>query len=182
MFLLGFIDSAGIPVAAGMDALIILIGVKAPSRAYLTALVAVMGSLGGNLLLFYGARKGGQRFAEKQGGAPRDSRFRQWFVRYGLSTVFIPAVVPLIPLPLKVFVITAGVLRTSPVQFTLVVLLARAIHYFGVAWLAIQLGNATTDYLKSHVWHLAGGAVLLAALLYGVVRYGEKRRASIAGE
>jgi len=142
----------------------------------------MLGSLGGNLLLFYGARKGGQRFAEKRGVAQRDSRFRQWFVRYGLSTVFVPAVVPLIPLPLKVFVITAGVLRTSPLQFALVIVLARVIRYFGVAWLAIQLGSSTTDYLKSHVWHLSGGAVLLVALLYALVRYGERRRASAAGQ
>ena len=51
--------SAGIPVAAGMDALVILIGIKAPERAYWTALLAVVGSLGGNLVLYYVARRGG---------------------------------------------------------------------------------------------------------------------------
>jgi hypothetical protein len=30
---LAFIDSAGIPVASGMDALVILVAAKAPSRA-----------------------------------------------------------------------------------------------------------------------------------------------------
>ncbi len=55
----------------------------------------------------------------------KPQKFRQWFQRYGLVTVFIPAVVPFIPLPLKVFVVSAGVLHTGLAQF-LAVMLRRA--------------------------------------------------------
>ena len=55
ILLLAFIDSAGIPVASGMDALVILVAVKAPSRAYFAASLGVLGSLIGNLVLFMAA-------------------------------------------------------------------------------------------------------------------------------
>jgi hypothetical protein len=44
VFLLGFIDSLGIPLPATMDALLVLVAVKAPHRAYFTALMAVLGA------------------------------------------------------------------------------------------------------------------------------------------
>jgi hypothetical protein len=43
VFLLGFIDSLGIPLPATMDALLVLVAVKAPQRAYFTALMGVLG-------------------------------------------------------------------------------------------------------------------------------------------
>ncbi len=49
-----------------------------------------------------------------------------------LATVFIPALLP-IPLPLKIFVITAGVLRTPVRSFVAVIVAARAIRYYGEA-------------------------------------------------
>jgi membrane protein YqaA with SNARE-associated domain len=180
VFLLGFVDSAGIPVAAGMDALIILIGVKAPGRAYLTALLALAGSLGGNLLLFYLARRGGRRFVEPAGGTPgpeKPQRFRAWFDRYGLVTVFIPALLP-IPLPLKVFVVSAGVLRTSVWNFIAVIVTARFIRYFGEAYLAIRLGEDASAFLTRNAWNMVGIAVLLFALLYAIVRISDRRRST----
>jgi membrane protein YqaA with SNARE-associated domain len=52
ILVLAFIDSAGIPVASGMDALVILVAAKAPSRALLAASMGVLGSLIGNVVLF----------------------------------------------------------------------------------------------------------------------------------
>jgi membrane protein YqaA with SNARE-associated domain len=178
VFLLGFVDSAGIPVAAGMDALIVLIGVKAPERAYMTAFLSVLGSLGGNLLLFYLSRRGGRRFAERHsaGDTGRAARFREWFNRYGLATVFIPAIVP-IPLPLKVFVISAGVLRTPWLQFAGVILVARIVRYFGLAYLAVQLGEDARAFLTRNAWNMVGVAALLGLALYGVIRLSDRRRA-----
>jgi membrane protein YqaA with SNARE-associated domain len=181
---LGFIDSAGIPVSAGMDALVILIGIKAPERAYLTALFAVLGSLGGNLALFYAARRGGRRFAERRKATPgsdRGQRFRSWFNRYGLLTVFIPALVP-IPLPLKVFVISAGVLHTPVAHFIAVILAARFIRYFGEAYLAIQLGEDAHDFLTRNAWTMIGIALALFMLLYIVMRINDQRRSAADAE
>jgi membrane protein DedA with SNARE-associated domain len=79
--------------------------------------------------------------------------------------VFIPAVTPVPPMPLKFFVITAGVFRTPLYRFLLVIMLARAIRFFGEAWLGLQLGLDAQGFLIRNGWRLAGGFVLVALLL-----------------
>lgn len=174
ILLLGFIDSAGIPVAVAMDAIIVLLAVNAPERAWLGAAMGVVGSLGGNLLLFLAARKGGERFLERAPAGGRAHRLRRWFDSYGMATVFIPALVP-IPLPLKVFVVLAGVLGTSLRTFLLVVLAARTMRYFGLAWLGVLLGREAEGFLKAHAWTLAGIAALLFAAIYGLLKLAERK-------
>ena len=174
ILLLAFIDSAGIPVASGMDALVILVAVKSPSHAYFAASMGVLGSLIGNLVLFMAARKGARRFVrDVPHHGPR--RFRDWFDRYGLLTVFIPAAMP-IPLPLKIFVISAAVTRTPLHSFLAVIVLGRAIRYFGEAYLGVALGRDSLPFLRAHTWPLIAGAVALFAVLYGAVMLNERRR------
>ena len=177
MLVLAFVDSAGIPVAMGMDALVVLVGIKAPERAWFTAFLAVIGSVSGNMLLYYLSRRGGQRFAERKGAVEEDGkpgRFREWFERYGLVTVFIPGLIPL-PLPLKVFVISAGVLRTSAVHFAIVILVARIFRYFGLAYLAVQLGDGAAGFVQRNAWALAGAATVLGAALFLLIRLTDRK-------
>ena len=179
ILLLAFVDSAGIPVAVGMDALVILVAAEAPERALLAVSMAVLGSMGGNLLLFYGARKGLARFVSRTPQPGRTSRFRGWFSRYGLATVFIPALVP-IPLPLKVFVVSAGALRTRSSSFVLVILAARVLRYGAEAWLGVRLGEGSSAFLRQHVWELTGFAVALFAALYLLLWLADRRGAAEA--
>ena len=174
ILVLAFIDSAGIPVASGMDALVILVAAKAPSRALLAASMGVLGSLIGNVVLFVAARSGARRFVKD--AQPGDKqRFRKWFERYGLLTIFIPAMLP-IPLPLKVFVISAAAIGTPLRTFVLVILLGRVIRYGGEAYLGVVLGEASGPYLRAHTWHLLAGAVALFAALYALLMLTERRR------
>ena len=92
-----------------------------------------------------------------------------------MVTVFIPALVP-IPMPLKVFVISAGVTGTSFSEFVGVVLLARSIRYFGEAWLGVRLGTESTAFLKAHALDFCLVALLLFAALYGWIRWKDRRR------
>jgi membrane protein YqaA with SNARE-associated domain len=175
ILVLAFIDSAGIPVASGMDALVILVAAKSPSRALLAASMGVLGSLIGNVALFLAARAGARRFV-KQVPQPGDKRrFREWFERYGLLTIFIPCMLP-IPLPLKVFVISAAVFGTPLWTFVLVILSGRCIRYFGEAWLGLMLGEGSGQFLRAHTWHLLGFAVALFAALYVLLMLTERRR------
>ena len=137
--------------------------------------MAVVGSMAGNLVLFTVARKGGKRFLERTAEPGRSRRFRNWFDRYGLVTVFIPALVP-IPLPLKVFVVSAGALRMRYRTFMVVMLTARVLRYFGEAWLGVKLGQESTRYLRDHAWNLAGSALALALALYLLVRFSDRYR------
>jgi membrane protein YqaA with SNARE-associated domain len=173
ILLLGFIDSAGIPVAAGMDALIISIAIEKPQGAYFGAFMGVVGSVLGNILLFLAARRGARRFART--GGEKSRLFRRWFHRYGLVTVFIPALIP-IPLPLKVFVISAGALGVPLPAFVLVIVAARVPRYFGEAYLAVQLGRQSTQYLRDHAWHLLAFAAGLFLFLMLLLKLAERYR------
>jgi membrane protein YqaA with SNARE-associated domain len=179
LLLLAFLDSAGIPVGAGMDAIVLLVAAKAPERAYLAAALAVLGSVAGNVLLFTAARKG-RKWVRKEEeavtpGEPR--RFERWFREYGLVTIFVPAIVPVIPLPLKVFVISAGMMHTRLLPFLTVILAARLVRYFGEAYLGIKLGQESMPWLKAHMWEMTGFAFALCIGVYLVVLWQQKHRA-----
>jgi len=182
--LLAVLDSSGVPLPASVDVMITLVAVGSPRLAYLTAGLCVLGSAVGCMILYSLARKGGQMYLDRHASSPRAIRFREWFARYGLVTVFIPALVPILPLPLKVFVLSAGALRVAPGAFLLTVLAARLPRYFGLAWLGAQLGENSWPWLAAHKWHLAGGAAVLAVALVLVVRAaaatGQRRGASVA--
>ena len=175
ILLLSILDSSGVPVAGVFDALLILIAVERPSVAWLCAGLAVAGSTVGNVILFWMARKGGQRFMDKAAPEGRAAKFRHWFRRYGMVTVLVPALVP-IPMPLKLFVISAGVTGTALSEFITVVLIARVLRYFGEAWLGITLGRESTKFLTTHAWDFIAGAVALFVILYGFIRWRDAAR------
>jgi membrane protein YqaA with SNARE-associated domain len=175
LLVLSFIDSVGIPIATGMDALLILIAVKAPYSAPLAAAMAVVGSIGGNLILYLAARKGGRSFLAQSQKPGRAHRFRLWFERYGLITIFIPALLP-IPMPLKLFVASAGALGTKMRSFLGVVALARVLRFGGDSWLGVVVGESSAGFLKTHTWHFLIAAVVLFFALYLLVRLNDHWR------
>ena len=176
VFLLGFIDSLGIPLPSTMDALLILVAVKAPHRAYFTALMAVLGTAGGSITLFLAVRHGRRLFLKDEPPLGRRQRFERWFDRYGMLTVFIPAVTPVLPLPLKVFVVSAAALKTPFSKFLAVILLARVIRYFGEAYLGILLGEDAQTFLVRHIWMILGIVLALAGAAYVLIGMIGRRR------
>jgi membrane protein YqaA with SNARE-associated domain len=174
LLLLAFLDSAGLPVPNGLDAYLIFLAAKDPSRAYGYAAISITGSTIGNVALFLIARHGGRRFL-RRAEPGRLQRFSEWFERFGLVTVFVPALTP-IPMPLKFFVISAGALRTRFLPFLMVILLARVLRYSGEAWLGVRLGQESTAFLRHHVWQFILAAVALFAVLYLIVLASERRR------
>ena len=174
ILLVSFIDSAGIPLTVGLDFLVILLSAKQPQFAVAWVALAVFGSSAGNLALFHAARKGGERFLKEEAPESRRRRFRNWFNRYGLVTVFIPALVP-IPMPLKFFVICSGALRVRFLYFMLTIILARALRYGGASYLGVKVGEESTRYIPQHAREFAVFAVLLFAALYLLIRVVEKK-------
>jgi membrane protein YqaA with SNARE-associated domain len=143
------------------------------------ALMAVIGSLTGNLALFQAARHGRKLFSKSEPSPGERRRFQDWFRRYGLLTVFVPAVVPFVPLPLKVFVISAGAFHVPFGRFAAVITAARVIRYFGLAWLALQLGADAHEFLVHNAWRLVGGALACALVMYLLMNWNERRRQSV---
>jgi membrane protein YqaA with SNARE-associated domain len=177
VFLLALLDSCGVPLPGAMDVSLIYVAWHSPALAYWTALAAVLGSVCGNAGLFLAARHGVRRFVkERDPDKPR--KFRQWFDRYGLVTVFIPALLPIPPLPLKAFVISAGVMRTELSQFLAVVLAARMLRYFGEAYLAVRLGEDAHGFLLRNGWTLTGVTLALGFVLFGLIWLNDRRRAA----
>ena len=163
LLFLAVLDSAGVPVVGGVDALLIAIAVDKPAQAYMAALCAIAGSLGGSLVLFSIARKGGEVLLSKQISSRQGKRLHSWFERYGLVTVFVPALSPF-PLPMKIPVFCAGALEVRWGYFIAVVLAARAIRYCALAYLGLHYGQETVQFLKTHVIAVVGFAVALAIL------------------
>lgn len=175
VFLLALLDSAGVPIPGGVDVLVITVAALDKDSAMLCAILAIVGSIAGNLFLFYVARKGGQKYLEKYTHRGRGEVFRRWFQRYGLVTVFIPALLP-IPMPMKVFVLCAGALEIRLVTFLAVLVIARVPRYFALAYLGAELGQNSVGYLKEHAWELIGIAVALFVFLILLVRITERWR------
>jgi membrane protein YqaA with SNARE-associated domain len=157
-------------MVGGVDALIVLVAVMNRSQAYLAAATAIAGSFVGSLILFLVARKGGEEYHRRHTSSARGAKLRDWFHEYGLLTVFVPAFVPIIPLPLKIFIISAGALEESPVTFSLVLLAARIPRYVFLAWLGSRLGADTIPILRHHIWELIVLALGLFVALYFAVR------------
>jgi len=150
--------------------MIVLIAITNRSQAYWAAGAAIAGSLIGSLILFWIARKGGEEYHRRHTSSPRSAKLRAWFHEYGLLTVFVPAFVPIIPMPMKVFVISAGALGESAITFSAVLLAARIPRYLFLAWLGTRLGAGTIPYLRQHIWGLVLFAVALFAGLYFGIR------------
>jgi membrane protein YqaA with SNARE-associated domain len=178
ILLVSFIDSAGIPLTVGLDVLVILLSVKQPAQAPLWAGLAVLGSSAGNMTLFYIARRSGQRLLKAEAPRGYRQRFRLWFNRYGLVTVFIPALIPFPPMPMKFFVICSGALGTPAVYFLITVLLARVLRFSGEAYLGAQMGEHSTRFLSEHRWEFAAFAAALAIGLYLLVRLSDRWRST----
>jgi membrane protein YqaA with SNARE-associated domain len=179
ILLVALLDSTVVPLPAGVDVLLLTIAVKEPQRAYFAALMAVAGSTVGNLALFWAARHGSRWLSKDVTPSPRAQKFHQWFHRYGLLTVFVPCVTPVIPFPLKVFVVSAGALRTPFIKFLLVVLFARVLRYCGEAYLGIQLGEGAQAFLQRNAWSLLGVVLAMAAGIYFAMRWSDRRRESV---
>jgi membrane protein YqaA with SNARE-associated domain len=176
ILVLSVVESAGIPNPGGTDALLVLLTIFRPREVWMSVALAVCGSLGGSLVFLELTRKGGEKYLARYTSTGRGARFRDWFMRYGLLTVFIPALLPIPVLPLKVFVACAGAMGVSRIRFLLVLLAARIPRYTGLAFLGLELGMESGAWIKAHVWYLLAIAVALFTGLYGLIRYVDRKR------
>jgi membrane protein YqaA with SNARE-associated domain len=180
VLLLAVLDGIGVPLPAGVDALVLTVSALDGDSAYFSAFLATIGSLAGSIVLFLIARKGGEKYLDPYTSSGRGARFKHWFQRYGLVTVFIPAFLP-IPMPMKVFVLSAGALGIRLDKFIVVLIAARVPRYFGLAYLGTKLGDESMSFLRQHVWTLLGASVILFLILFLIVRMTEKRGGTAVG-
>jgi membrane protein YqaA with SNARE-associated domain len=169
LFQLALMDSAGVPIPGVIDALLVFLASRNPSLAFVYAGLAVAGSFLGCMFLYFLARKGGEAFLDKHTASGRGAMLRGWFQRYGLVTVYIPAI-SVIPMPMKIPVFCAGALGVRPVVFASVILAARLPRYLALAWLGSKMGEGTLGWIREHTWQIAAALAVLAAIGFLVVR------------
>jgi membrane protein YqaA with SNARE-associated domain len=174
VLVLSVVESAGIPNPGGTDLLLLFIAATRPETAMLSAALAIGGSVAGSMVFFELLRKGGEKYLLSYTLSGRGQRFRAWFLRYGLITVFIPAFLPIPILPLKVFAASAAVMGVPRIRFLLVILLARVPRYLALAYLGAQLGHNSGAWLKAHMWHLTAFAVVLSLALAALARHANR--------
>ncbi len=163
LFLVAFLDSSVLTFPAINDLLVIQLSILNPARMPYYALMATLGSVLGCILLFFLARKGGEVMFRKHAGA-RAAQIHAWVVRNGFLSVLIAALLPP-PTPFKLFVIAAGVFRVPLRTFTLALLLARTLRYFGEGFLAVRYGTEAIRYLLEK--KLQFSLIVVAAILVG---------------
>jgi len=175
-FAISVIDAVGVPNPGVTDVVLILAAIASPANAIWCATLAIIGSLIGGLIFFEITQRGGERYLVRYTSSGRGLRFRAWFVRYGLVTVFITALLPLPFLPFKLFAACAGAMGAGRVRFLLVLAAARIPRYFALVYLGATLGEESTPWIKSHLWHMGAFAVVLFVALYGLMRFADRRR------
>ncbi len=174
LFLISFLDSSVLTFPVINDLLLIELSIQHPGRMPLYALLAMLGSVLGCVLLFYLAEKGGEALFHKHAG-DRAQAIHNWVVKNGFGGMLIAALLPP-PTPFKVFVVAAGVFEVPLMSFASAITLARAVRYFGIGYLAIRYGREVLPYLVHHKLNVTIFLIALAAVSYLLSRVILRRR------
>lgn len=176
LLLLSGVESMGVPNPGGTDVALILLTIARPVDAWWCAAMAVIGSLVGTAFFFEVIRKGGELYLGQRPSSGRAANFRVWFHRYGLVTVFIPALLPIPLLPFKAFVACAAALGCKRARFFLVLFAGRVPRYFALAYLGAHLGKDSLPWVQGHVWYMLAFAALLFTALYALIYWSDRKQ------
>ena len=169
LFVIAFIDASFLSLPEINDLLIVWMVTKHPARMPYYAAMAALGSLAGCLVLYYLGKKGGEALLRRRFSEGRLKRAHALYEKYGFLAVAVPALLPP-PMPLKIFVLMAGVVDMPVFAFSLAVVLARGVRYVGEGLLAVWYGELAFGYLQANARRVSLG-LALAVLLGGVLYY-----------
>ncbi len=165
LFLLALIDSGLLPIPQGVDLLLFAQALRRPDLALLYAALATIGSLAGCLFLYAVSRKAGEIALLRHTSPEGMARIQRRFEKYEALTLVLPTMIPL-PLPMKLFVIAAGVFQVHLGRFALAIVFARVVRYFGIALLARHFGEQTWTFLRQNILLIGFGAACLLGGFY----------------
>jgi membrane protein YqaA with SNARE-associated domain len=169
LFLISFLDSAGVPLPGGVDLVIMLLSWQRPSLFWVIALVAALGSAAGCLVLYRIARTGGDammaRFSESR---------REWVkdkVRRNDVLAVLIAMLGPPPFPTKLFILVAGAVRMDWRRFVAAVFAGRLIRFLGEAYLAVRLGDRAAETLREYYPEIAAALALTVVVVLVLRRF-----------
>src|SRR5437588_6958450 len=175
LFLISFLDSSVLTFPVINDLLLIELSLQHPARMPLYALMALLGSVLGCVLLYFIARKGGEAYFRRKAGTRADA-IRHWVERNGFGGMLLAAMLPP-PTPFKFFVFAAGVFEVPLMSYTSAIALARLIQYFGVGYMAVKYGNDALPLLARHKVEVAVFLAVFVSASYLVSRWILRERA-----
>ncbi|HKP84600.1 MAG TPA: VTT domain-containing protein [Blastocatellia bacterium] len=178
LFGVSLVDSAGLPLPGGPDAVMILLTAQRPWLMPLFAVAATVGSTIGCALMYLVARRAGV-IALKRVRAERRGRIENLLGRYDMFAIMVPAVLPP-PFPFKPFVLSAGVFKLKISRFVTAIFIGRAARFFIEGWLAVAFGEAATDKIKQHGLKVLIAFAAILLLLVALKIYRSRRAAPLS--
>jgi membrane protein YqaA with SNARE-associated domain len=178
LFLVAFLDSSFLSIPEINDVLVITAAMNDPGTAWVSILMATLGSLAGCLLLYWLGLRGEETLLVKRFGEAKTRKARAAFERYEILTLAVPAMLPP-PMPFKIFVLAAGVFELSLKKFVITLLLARGLRYTLWAVIGIVYRDEALRVLKGvDAWSARnfvpllglGAGLGIAAFLYWLWR------------
>jgi membrane protein YqaA with SNARE-associated domain len=149
LFVLAFLDSSFLSFPEVVDLLLVVMVTRHPERFLYYSTLATIGSIAGCYALYYVARRGGETFVRKRFHERHVDAAIARFQKYGLLAVAIPAILPP-PVPLKLFVLAAGIANVRPLDFVLAIALGRGVRYYGEGLLALWYGEAALGWMREN--------------------------------
>jgi len=175
LFVISFLDSSVLSLPEVNDILVVTAAAADPTRAWLPALMATLGSVAGCSLLWWLASLGAGALLEKGLGPARLRRAKRHFLRWHALALIVPALLPP-PMPFKAFVIAAALVKYPLGRFAAILFFARGLRYAAWAVLGAVYGDEGLALLRAFdAWFVrhapavvisasVGIALLLAAL------------------
>lgn len=162
-------DSSFLSIPEGNDFLVVYFSIIKSSMMPYFVLISAAGSVLGSLILFTMGRKGEGVLLTRRFSPERVERIRTWFRKYDIWAILIPCVIPP-PMPFKLFVLTAGVLKFRYSRFIIATMIGRLIRYGTWGVLAVIFKDYIKYFMKHHLLELGVGMLVFLALL-GVGSY-----------
>lgn len=172
--LVAFADSSFLSLPEVADVLLVVQVVKDPGWWWYYGAIVTGGSVIGCWILYELARRGGEAFLKKGFSQATIDKSFKWFQKFGLLAIILPSICPP-PVPLKIFILLAGMSGMSRATFLIAITSARALRYVGEAFLALRYGRDAMDIVQRNLGRL--GLVIAAVLLIaGLVWLWRRRR------
>lgn len=166
---MSFAESVIFPVPP--DVMLAPMSLSKPERAWWFAFVTTVGSVLGGILGFtlgwFAFDSFLQPLIAEWGYQGKLDHAMEWFKEYGIWVVFLAGFTPI---PYKIFTISAGALHMAFIPFLIASAVGRGARFFLVAGLMYWGGARFESKLRQHIDTLGWSVIVIAAILYFVLR------------
>ncbi len=169
LFVAAALDSSFIPLPEGVDLWLITVSVLQPHRMPYYIVVSTLGSLLGCCVLYFVTRWSEKTFVESNPKYKGLLRIQRWVEKYEFWALLVGSILPP-PMPFKLVVIAAGLVKGRFGKFLLAVVIGRTVRYTGEGILAVRYG--------SRVWSslVQIGPIIFALILVAIAVFYLRRR------